>query len=106
MKLTIREIDYHRNGVAGEGFNVITFLDHELKRDMVAILFSGRGQCAVFDRKLLGEGVIEFGRNSWRGDTFETFLRDVVKLKEVKEMEEEKARTNERIREYISKTWI
>lgn len=72
------KIAYHRNGVGGNGFHVLTFHDSELKKDMVGIVFDEPGSVAVFDRKLLGEGVIEFGVNSWRGDSFEPALRAVI----------------------------
>jgi hypothetical protein len=72
------KVAYHRNGVSGEGFHIITFHNNEDHIDMVGIVFEGSGQVAVFDRKLLGEGVIEFRQNSWRGDSFEPSLREVI----------------------------
>jgi hypothetical protein len=73
------KVAHHRNGVGGESFSVVSFYYKENKSDMIGIVFSGDGQVAVFDRKLLGEGIIEFGENSWRGDVFESSLREVIK---------------------------
>ena len=77
MTIDIRDTQYHRNGICGEGFHVVTFDWHddgETKR-MVAIRFSdnhGSGGvcCAVLDIDLLAKGDIRFGSNSWRGDHF------------------------------------
>jgi hypothetical protein len=79
MKIKIEKIAYHRNGVAGEGFHVATFICPENKTPMVGIVFEGGGQCAVFNRQLLGEGVIERRKNSWRGDCYESDLREAIK---------------------------
>jgi len=53
MRLTIKEVSYHRNGVCGEGFHAINFIDHELKGDenkdalMLGIVFDAECKCAV-----------------------------------------------------------
>ena len=70
---------YHRNGQI-EGFCVITF-DCMLQGSlypMVAVVFREPGKVAVFDRQKLGDGVIEFGLNSWKGSDFEKDLRAVI----------------------------
>jgi hypothetical protein len=74
----VKEIAYHRNGIGGEGFHVVTFHCNENHSDMVGVVFEGPGRVAVFDRDLLGKGVIEFAVNSWRGDEFEPSLREVI----------------------------
>lgn len=78
--LKIEEIASHRNGVSGNGFYIVTF--HEARKHhaprMVAVVFLEQGNCAVFDRELLGQGVIAFGRNSWRGDNYERELREAI----------------------------
>lgn len=84
MSIVIEQVERHRNGVAGEGFHVVTFLDpNEGTPDrplaMVGVVFETAGQVAVFDRALLGQGIIEFGRNSWRGDVYEAALREAVR---------------------------
>lgn len=73
----IESIQYHRNGVSGNGFYVVTFKDDD--RKMVAIIFDEPGNIAVFDRQLIGEGNIQFGENSFRGDHYESWLRDAIK---------------------------
>ena len=82
MELSNIKVDYHRNGVCGEGFHVATF---DMKRGnerhkMVGILFGDAGQCAILDIDMLSANNIEFGEgNSWRGDHFEDELRDAIK---------------------------
>ena len=72
---------FHRNGVCGEPFQVLTFEMTEGKdspRKMVAIRFKDDGgdnwtppRIAVFDLALLYEGIIEMSEgNAWRGDRF------------------------------------
>lgn len=81
MILTNIEVAYHRNGVGGAGFHVATFSVRAsgAYRDMIAVLFSEEGECAVFDIAELAKGNIEFGHgNSWRGDHFEPQLREAV----------------------------
>lgn len=93
MKLTIDTIDYHRNGIAGEGFHVVTFIkesDESPTTNMVAVLFFDYdeeteneyvqvGRCAVFDRDLIGKNEIRFFHNSWRGDRFEHLLTQAIR---------------------------
>jgi hypothetical protein len=74
--ITIEEVAYHRNGISGEGFHVVTFRHGQ--EPMVAVVFDGEGQVAIFNRDMLRDGVITFGTNSYRGDVFEPFLRAAV----------------------------
>lgn len=71
--IKVLKVDYHRNGVCGDGFHV-ALLDFkeagEKKRRMVAIRFPGECRCAVLDTALLAKDTIEFMQNSWRGDHF------------------------------------
>lgn len=88
-RLVIHVIAYHRNGVGGEPFYVITFRDIEEERDMVAVLFENDApsrpgrfvnpRTAVFDRSMLGNGEIAMGTNSWRGDVYDPALRDALR---------------------------
>lgn len=71
------QIVYHRNGVGGEGFYAVTFRDG--RQNMVAVVFDGPGQVAVFDRDKLGASNVIFGQNSWRGDHYEGTLRVWIK---------------------------
>ncbi len=76
MKITIHNLDHHRNGVCGAPFDVFLFEDSDSKgRRKLGILFEEPSHCAVLDIAQLAEGDIAFGSNSWRGDTFEPHLR-------------------------------
>lgn len=80
--LKILQLDYHRNGVGGNGFYIIAFdfeEDEGNQRKMVGIVFEDQGNCAVFDRELLGKGEVRFFHNSWRGDHFEKQLREAIR---------------------------
>jgi len=74
------DVAYHRNGVSGNDFCVITFdtISEGERYHMVATVFKEKGSVAVFDREKLGMGVIGFGLNSWRGDDFEEELRKII----------------------------
>ena len=88
MKLTIKEIAYHRNGIGGDGFYVVLFNWREGRktRHMFATLFDEHGQCAVLDTDETAQGNVAFANgNSWRGDDFEDDLRDAITAWEVKE---------------------
>lgn len=66
--------------MCGNGFCVVTFdtVLEGLLLPMVAVVFKEQGNVAVFDRKKLGSGVIEFGVNSWCCEKFEKELRDFI----------------------------
>jgi hypothetical protein len=77
-------VNYHRNGIAGEGFHVALFDNHidgeKQPRHMVGIVFQGAGQCACFDVGELQKGNIQFAQgNSWRGDHYEGELRVAIR---------------------------
>lgn len=38
-KIVIEKIDYHRNGVGGEGFHVVLFAEPKEERRMAAVVF-------------------------------------------------------------------
>ena len=76
IDITIEAIAYHRNGVSGNGFHVVTFEHDALP--MIGIVFEEPGHCAVFNQRLLGTGIIAFGENPWRGDEFEDALRHAI----------------------------
>ena len=78
MKLTIQEIAYHRNGVGGEDFNVVRFRIRRGKENLLAIVFSTPGQCAVLNLDLIPTVGVEFAKNSYRGDEFEDALRAAI----------------------------
>lgn len=81
MKLKINNIQYHRNGVCGEPFFVINFDDKKIG-NMIGVVFPNydskkeqytnefNPKVAVFKTELLGQGNINFGENSYRGDCY------------------------------------
>lgn len=77
MKIKVLSVEFHRNGVLGNGFYVVLFTHESTKK--VAIVFDEPGNVAVLDVGLLAQNNIEFGENSWRGDEFESELRKAVK---------------------------
>ena len=82
MKLKIKELSYHRNGICGEGFHAVLFdwKDKGTLRHMVGTVFDGAGQCAIYEVAELAKGNIAFAcGNSWRGDNFEGELRAAIK---------------------------
>jgi len=122
--IAVNEIEYHRNGVGGEGFHVIKFFCPEVKDDMIGVVFADcveeklvavgdrlhtddlrwvevdpdepaddnilyreryvaqfNPRVSVFSQKLLGEGEIGFGVNSWRGDRYATQLVNAINEK-------------------------
>lgn len=87
MRLTIKEVAYHRNGVGGDPFHVVAFKDRDDGEDKLAIVF---GYTARTERELepdveypdgsnLQVAVISLDRlpvismlggNAWRGDHY------------------------------------
>lgn len=78
--MEIVEQAYHRNGVAGAPFTVFRFTEDG--RNMIAVVFQKHYHVAVFDADKIGAGDIAFGSNSWRGDTYETRLRNAIPVDE------------------------
>ena len=76
MKLTIIATAWHRNGVAGEPFDVALFREGGSRK--LAILFEAKRHCAVLDVDRLAAGDIAFLTNSWRGDEYEPDLRRAI----------------------------
>jgi len=75
--MQIVEQAYHRNGVSGAPFHIFRFTEDG--RNMVAIVFPDYPMAtAVFDADKIGAGDIAFGSNSWRGDTYNTRLRNAI----------------------------
>ena len=71
----------HRNGVAGQPFEVILFKEYGPGGSRKAgIVFDEPHYCAVLDIGLLAAGDIAFGSNSWRGDHFEQSLRKAIRI--------------------------
>ena len=81
-KITIEQIENHRNGIGGEPFWIVKFRDPRIP--MLAIVFpleegqTWNGRVAVFNQELLSKGEIRFGWNSYRGDVYEHALREAI----------------------------
>lgn len=84
MKLSITQTEYHRNGISGAPFHVMTF-HQEDRRQMLGVVFAEPYHVAVFDMALLSQGNIRFGTNSFRGDCFEPTLRRAIAGLQAKE---------------------
>ena len=79
MKLKTLAIAHHRNGVAGQPFDVILFKEYGRGGSRkVGIVFDEPSYCAVLDIGLLAAGDIAFASNSWRGDHYEPYLRQAL----------------------------
>ena len=86
----IEKIAYHRNGISGKPFWVVSFQgESDVKpgnaEPMVAVVFANENddgiittdfnpKIAVMNRNLIAENIIEFGQNSYRGDRFASEL--------------------------------
>lgn len=77
---SIEQIEYHRNGVAGNGFNVVLFKSG--KEPMIAFLFEEPCNIAVMRRNDITEGRISMAEGAaFRGDHFEPELRKAIQDK-------------------------
>ncbi|MGH7172939.1 MAG: hypothetical protein ACRELF_13010 [Gemmataceae bacterium] len=89
MKLTINAIANHRNGICGAPFDVVLFEDRGPEGSRkVAILFDEPRYCAVLDIAKLAAGDIAFGSNSWRGDNYESALRQAINARNGEQTDE------------------
>ena len=79
MKITIMNMDRHRNGIAGAPFTAVVFRDTgEGASVKIAIVFDAPYHTAVLDINKLVECDVKFGSNSWRGDVYEPHLRQAI----------------------------
>lgn len=69
MKLDIKSIEYHRNGISGVGFHVVRWTEN--RHNMLACVFKDPGHLAVLDLDDLTQ--------CWRGDHYEADLWKAVK---------------------------
>ena len=82
----ISKAAYHRNGVCGEPFQLLTFemAEDGTKHKMLAIRFADENpdengfscpKIAILDIEMLSKGIISTGEgNAWRGDVFADHL--------------------------------
>lgn len=83
---------YHRNGICGEPFQIVTFElqeESDITRKMIALRFRddpktdgfAAPRIAVLDVELLQKGIIEMSEGAaWRGDVFADQLDKVFTL--------------------------
>ena len=93
--MKIKTMDYHRNGVCGEGFHVGIIKDddgsnklfiHFSNHDKEGYLTKkGAVRTAILDTDLVGKQEIEFGVNSWRGDYYHDLIQNTLIEEERKE---------------------
>lgn len=80
MKLSILNVDYHRNGVCGIPFHAVVFRDAGPEGSVkLGVVFDSQHHTAVLDISKLAECDVAFGSNSWRGDHYEPALRKVIR---------------------------
>ena len=87
----IIEVARHRNGVAGEPFWAVLFnwtSEEGSTERLLAILHDQPGYCSVIGLDRIASGGVQFGHNSWRGDHFETRLRQEIGKYESKFLEQ------------------
>lgn len=98
--VNIKKLEYHRNGVSGEGFWVALAERSGPKQaafdNFVIIRFHdddpcGGVRCAAFDVDKLANGNITFGENSWRGDVYAPFIDAAIDERNKKDLEENEA---------------
>ena len=88
--IEVLEIAYHRNGVGGYPFHVVSFRNKEMDRVFLATVFFEHDdegnetlgfnpRIAIIDPELAAKGIIAFGENSWRGDTYAYALAEAIK---------------------------
>ena len=83
MNIKVTQASWHRNGISGVGFYAVLFEADPNKtgeeQRFFAALFDEPGYCAVISLDLIDECGVAFGRgNSWRGDHFESELREAI----------------------------
>ena len=79
----VHQVSFHRNGITGAGFHAVLFEGQhngESLGEFVATVFTRPGNVAVLrvPDLLDPKAGVMFGKNSWRGDTFEPELRAAI----------------------------
>jgi hypothetical protein len=85
-QLTVKNVEYHRNGISGLPFyvGIVESIEDGKKRDMLVVRFvenadtmTGNVVCAAFDLAKLPD--IRFMHNSFRGDHFHVAMDEAIK---------------------------
>lgn len=75
-RLQIIDLDFHRNGVAGQPFKIALVDDANEGDVKLVIMFEAEGHTAVLSVDRLHEDEdISSATNAWRGDEYEAALR-------------------------------
>lgn len=71
-EITATEVTYQRNGISGEGFHVVKFgyVGEMPPVTLIGVVFDAPKTIAILDPLDLA--------NHWRGDNFETALREII----------------------------
>ena len=78
--LRFKNVQYHRNGICGDGFHCAIVTDKKwAKTDLLITHFDIKDHCAcaVYQVDLLPN--IAFGENSWRGDNYTYSMVKAIK---------------------------
>ncbi len=77
--IRVLQIARHRNGITGTPFHAVIFHDSGEKDGVkLGVVFDDPRCVAVLDVAKLAAGDVEFASNSWRGDYYESALREAV----------------------------
>ena len=86
IKIKVLEIEYHRNGISGEGFYAVRFTSRPYGTNseplnFLATVFDRPGCVSVICLDAIAEHGVGFG-NKWRGDEFAPAIRKAIKARE------------------------
>lgn len=88
-KAKVLKLNYHRNGICGTPFYVAIVKEGESRKVIIRPSdcvnndksFGSVG-CFVLDIDELNKNIIEFGKNSWRGDQYADLMDKAIAKKE------------------------
>jgi hypothetical protein len=85
IKIKVSEIEYHRNGISGEGFYAVRFTSRvcDESLDFLATVFDRPGCVSVICLDYIADHGVGVG-NKWRGDEFAPAIRKAIKAREKK----------------------
>jgi hypothetical protein len=81
IKIKVSEIEYHRNGISGEGFYAVRFTSQSL--NFIATVFDRPGCVSVICLDYIADHGVGIC-NKWRGDEFAPAIRKAIKAREKK----------------------
>ena len=80
IKIKASEIEWHRNGISGEGFYAVRFTSRVCDESLnfLATVFDPRGFVSVICLDYIADHGVGVG-NKWRGDEFAPAIRKAIK---------------------------